>query len=189
MTIAEYVIPAPPDGGKPFQLGAELTVYEAAVIYAGRHPCGGFLRDADYNDYVQFLQTVYPTGPRSRSAARARKRWDICCDIVERIKRGAIQPVRPAFRPSGEIDIVRTTIKTSDLVDLATSRGERPRHLRHLQAAPQSIAPTGQPEGEPPPPPGTRSTPNRHGPTPGTIDRYGAADRGSFQKWNDLSSS
>jgi hypothetical protein len=156
------------------------------MIYTGRHPCGGFLRDGNYNDYVEVLQPLYPGEPRSKSGALARKRWDICCHIVEQIKLGAIKPIRPAFQSSGDIDIVRTIIKTSDLVDVATSRGERPRHLRHLQIAPQSSEPTGRAEDELHALADTQMPRRPPGPKFGTVSHHGAADRALFPDMDRL---
>jgi hypothetical protein len=136
--ISTECVAAPLDAGEPFRIGHELTVFEASMIYAGRHPHGEFLRDGDHDDYVKFLRAGIPAEPTSRSRMQARQSWDICCQLVQGINRGVVKPVRSAYQSSGEIDIVRTVIKTSDLVSLAKERGEQPKYLRHLQAAPRS---------------------------------------------------
>jgi hypothetical protein len=161
------VIPAPLDAGPPFEVEHELTVYQAAMIYAGRHPHEGFLQDGAVDDYLKFLQAAIPSQPKARERVRARRSWDIYCELMKMIKAGAISPVRSAYQRSGEPDPVRTIIKTSDLVDLAKSRRERPQVLRQLQAESQPNEP---------PAPKTQS-PRRHGPERGSINRYGDLDR------------
>jgi hypothetical protein len=54
--------------------------------------------------------------------------------LLQRIDKGQIEPVRRNSQRSGEIDPVRTVIRTTDLAALATERGERPRYLRHVLA-------------------------------------------------------
>jgi hypothetical protein len=137
------VIPAPLDAGKDFHVGPELTVFEAAMIYAGRHPHGGFLRDGTVADHLRFLHagaSELPKGTRTRtgsekvrSGERPRQSWDIYCELMKRIEVGTIIPVRCAYQRSGELDPVRTRIRLDDVARLAAERGERPKYLRHMQ--------------------------------------------------------
>jgi hypothetical protein len=57
---------------------------------------------------------------------------DIYHEILIRIDREQIRPIKTAYDARGEIDICRTQIRTSDLVDLLKERGEKPRYLRPL---------------------------------------------------------
>jgi hypothetical protein len=51
------VIPAPKGSDEsPFTVGDELTIVEAAIIYAGRHPM--LLSDAPLHDVEIFLKAV-----------------------------------------------------------------------------------------------------------------------------------
>jgi hypothetical protein len=127
------VIPAPLDAGEDFHVGPELTIYQAAMIYSGRHPHESFLRDGDVDDYLKFLKAGIPKVPRSKKRARARRSWDIYCELMKRIEAGAITPVRFAYQRSGELDPIRTVIRLDDVAALATDRGERPNYLRHIQ--------------------------------------------------------
>jgi hypothetical protein len=137
------VIPAPLDAGEDFHVGPELTVFEAAMIYAGRHPHGGFLRDGTVADHLRFLRagaSELPKGTRTRtgsekvrSGERPRQSWDIYCELMKRIEVGTIIPVRCAYQRSGELDPVRTRIRLDDVARLAAERGERPKYLRHIQ--------------------------------------------------------
>jgi hypothetical protein len=96
------------------------------MIYAGRHPAGRFLKDGSVEDHLDFLKAGMSKG------GKARLSWDIYCEIIRRIKLGEIKPLPGRYLPSGEIDPVRTVIRTSDLARLASERGERPKYLRHL---------------------------------------------------------
>jgi hypothetical protein len=128
---AEFVVPAPRDSNeKPFSIGDELSVFEAAMIYAGRHPALAILQGGDIGDHLAFLKAGIRDQER-RKRARAQRSWDIYCTLVGRIERREIRPLKLAYDARGNLDPRRTTIETSVLVDLAVERGERPKYLRH----------------------------------------------------------
>jgi hypothetical protein len=141
----KYTLPAPANSDEQeFQIGDELTVFEAAMIYAGRHPAPRFLKDGTIHDHLDFLRAgIREREPRSRIRIRARRSWDIYCEIIARIKAGRIQPLRPAYDAEGQVDPIRTVIRTPDLQDLAKERRERPRALTHLQTAQSSPRKSG----------------------------------------------
>jgi hypothetical protein len=133
MASAKSVVPAPSNSDeKPFEIRDRITVFDAAMIYAGRHPHGRFLKDGSVADYLDFLRAGTPDQARSRERARARQSWDILCQLINRIQNRTIKPARITYQPSGEIDPTRTLIQTSDLTALATERGGHPKYLRHL---------------------------------------------------------
>ena len=111
----------------------QLTVYEAAMVYAGRHPYPYFfsVKGGSIRDYEGFLKLGLSEASARRR--RAQLSWDVCCQLMDRIKKGIINPIRIAYQPSGEIDFRRTRIETRDLLRLASDRRENPRYLRHLQ--------------------------------------------------------
>jgi hypothetical protein len=126
-------IPAPTADDKPFAIRKQLTVYEAAMIYAGRHPyprffcvLGGSVRD--HEDFLR-LGLSEASGKRPR----AQRSWDVYCQLKDRINAGVIKPIRPAYDLSGKLDFTRTSIETAELVHLALERRETPKYLRHLQ--------------------------------------------------------
>jgi hypothetical protein len=133
------IIPAPEDSDEsPFSVRDELTIVEAAMIYAGRHPSSRLLRDASLEDVEIFLgreaQSDDDAKPKHRGAQRRwaaarRLSWDIYCTLKGMVERGEIKPVRESFSPSGKLDPRRTTIRTADVADLAKQRGERPEYL------------------------------------------------------------
>jgi hypothetical protein len=133
----KYILLSPPNSDeKDFQIGDELTVFESAMIYAGRHPHSRFLKDGSIHDHLIFLRGgIREREPRTRIGTRSRRSWDIFCEIIERIKAGRIQPVKLAYDAEGQIDPIRTVIRTSDLQHLATERREQPKCLKHLQTA------------------------------------------------------
>jgi hypothetical protein len=147
-------VPAPKDD-TPFKIGDTLTIYEAAMIYADRHPYPHFFvvnKNSSIEDLLEVLKLglsnklpskrVY-TGTDRRVRARADRRvrarvqksWDIYCELMKRVKHETIIPINGvSYDRVGKIDPRRTRIRTSDLADLAAERGERPRCLRHLSA-------------------------------------------------------
>jgi hypothetical protein len=133
IAIAPAAIPGPSAADRPFEIGNELTVYEAAMVYAGRHPYPHFfqVRNGAIGEHVDFLRLGLSRMP-SRDRARVQRSWDIYCELARRIDQNQILPVRRAYDLQGGIDPRNTLIRTADLVDLANQRGERPRYLRHL---------------------------------------------------------
>ena len=133
MATRKTVIPAPVNSDEtPFQLGDELTVFEAAMVYSGRHPHSRLLQDATVKDHLDFLKAGIPRSPRSKVRIRARLSRDILREIIAGIERNEIRPSRRAFDESDQVDPIRTRIKTLDLVKLAADRREVPKYLRHL---------------------------------------------------------
>jgi hypothetical protein len=131
---------------KSFEIGDTLTVFEAAMVYAGRHPHSRFLRDGSIEDRLTFLRAgIREREPRVR--IRARVSWDILCELVKRIEHGRLNAVRPAYSKDGQIDPIRTVIRTADLVALAIERGNQPKYLRHLLERGTSIG-RGKPLAE-----------------------------------------
>jgi len=187
MTHAQYVVAAPLDAGEPFEIRDEITVYDAAMLCGGRHPHNGFLRGGDYDDCMRFLKHSISRDPRGRHGFRQRRSWSIFCDLKGRIERGEIKPVRRHYRPSGELDLVCTVLKISDVVDVVASRGERSRLLRHLQAGSRSGGPVEQVETKPPVPAKAPAKPGgTRGPKRGEVDRYGELDRALFPEMEQL---
>jgi hypothetical protein len=132
MASANYFIPAPHNSDETtFEIGDTLTVFEAAMVYAGRHPLPRFLRDGSIKDHERFLCAGIREG-EPRAAIRARRSWDIYCELINRIKAGRLVPIKLAYLEDGEIDPRGTVIETADLVQLANERGEQPKYLRHL---------------------------------------------------------
>jgi hypothetical protein len=126
-------IPAPTEKEEPFRIGDVLTIYEAAMVYSGRHPYPYFfdVKGRGIKEHLEFLRLgLVQSSPRKRM--RAQRSWDIYCELIRRIEQSRIQPVKLASDPLGGIDPCRTRIRTSDLADLAKERGEKPRYLRHL---------------------------------------------------------
>jgi len=104
------------------------------MVYAGRHPYPKMFGPYDESSKREHCLTLLKLGlakklPRRQ---RARRSWDILCELEERIKQGRIQPIKSAYDPDGAIDPTRTVIKTAELIKLANERGERPKYLRHL---------------------------------------------------------
>jgi hypothetical protein len=132
MAKPNSVIPAPPyTEEEPFEIGDTLTVFAAAMVYAGRHPHLRFLRNGSFEDHIKFLRAgISERDPRRR--IRARRSWDIYCELINRIKAGRLVPIKCAYLEDGEIDPRGTVIETADLVWLANDRGEQPKYLKHL---------------------------------------------------------
>jgi hypothetical protein len=133
ITSATSFVPAPPNSDeKPFEIKDEITVFDGAMVYSGRHPCPRFLNDASVPEHLEFLRAGIPQLSKSRLRARARQSWDILREIIVRIEQKKIHPSRRAFDNLGQLDPVRTRIRTSVLADLAIERSDRPKYLRYL---------------------------------------------------------
>jgi hypothetical protein len=128
-------IPAPTDEDQPFKIKETLTLYEAAMVYAGRHPYPrlfGVAKD-DAGELIEIVQLSFSQPPsRISRKQHAQRSWDIYCTLLERIKQGTIQPVRRAYDQTGALDPGRTTIRTCDLAALAAERGDGSKYLKHL---------------------------------------------------------
>jgi hypothetical protein len=126
-------VPAPTPEDKPFAIRDQLTVYEAAMIYAGRHPYPRFfcVIGGSIQDHERFLRLGLSEASSKRP--RAQRSWDIYCQLKDRIKAGVIKPIRPVYDLSGDLDFRRTSIETTELAHLALERRETPKYLRHLQ--------------------------------------------------------
>jgi len=97
MASATRLIPAPPNSDeKPFEIGDSITVFDAAMIYAGCHPHKVFLKDGSIDEHLKFLGAGIREQPRSRHRVRTRRSRDIYCGLIARIKNGTITPLRDA---------------------------------------------------------------------------------------------
>lgn len=146
-TVGKPQIPEDVETGGPFEVGDTVTIYEAAMLYAGRHPGGRFLdgrtkrKEEDFGraSLEQYEKVLCPERERDARDGGPRKlAWDIFCELRKRVASGAITPVRPAYLPSGEVDPRDTRIRTADLARLADERGDRPQNLAHLMQAPET---------------------------------------------------
>jgi hypothetical protein len=119
----------------PFEIGDLISVFDAAMVYSGRHPTPNFFHKGTIEEHEKWLRAGIPKDdPRSQERIRARCSWDIYCELKKGIENGIIKPVRVGYQGSGEIDPRRTRIRTADLAMLAAERGESPEYLRHLLA-------------------------------------------------------
>jgi hypothetical protein len=131
-----------------FEVGDTLTVYEAAMVYAGRHPGGAFLSGETKSrtqNYGPASREEYESFMRQRTLrfddeARPRQglAWDIYIELQKRIGTGELNPVQSAYEKDGRLDPLRTTIRTAYLVTLADERDERPEYLAHLMPLPEA---------------------------------------------------
>jgi hypothetical protein len=126
-TLVTPLGPSPKSGeyeeAPPFEIGDELTIYEAATVYAGRHASSKFLSDATLEDVEIFLG-------RGSTDARRRLSWDVYCDLLRLIGRGEVEPLRSAYLPDGKFDPLKTVIRTADVAKLGVRRGDDPELLR-----------------------------------------------------------
>jgi len=106
-------IPAPTADDKPFQIGDELTVYEAAMVYAGRHPYPHMFGPYDDGNKSEHCRTLLKVGlsKASSESQHAQLSWDIFRELEKRIEKGAIQPPKPVYDLTGKLDPFRTVIQ------------------------------------------------------------------------------
>jgi hypothetical protein len=125
MTIkkASDEIPGGGDAGDPFIVGDELTIFEAAMVYCGRHPCGRFIEGASLRVHESFVgRSVLPQ--RNFDERPHKTSWAVWRDLCERVDRGEIEPVRKYYSSDGKLDPLTTVIRTVDLANLAKKRGD-----------------------------------------------------------------
>ena len=127
MANTKHFIPPPPSSKEiAFEIRDTLTVFEAAMVYAGRHPLPRFLAPGSIEDKLRFLRA----GIHKRERVRACRSWDIYCVLIDRIKYRGLNPIKSAHLEDGGIDPFRTVIRIDDLTALADERGERPKYLK-----------------------------------------------------------
>jgi hypothetical protein len=110
-------IPAPTVEDEPFQVGDELTVYEFAMVSAGRHPYPKMFGPYDGKNRRKHCLTLLKLGLSEQGPDRqhAQRSWDMYCEITERIKRGKITPIKTVRDFAGEIDPINTVIPTAHM--------------------------------------------------------------------------
>jgi hypothetical protein len=117
-----------------FKIGETLTVVQAALVYAGRHPRPNFLKGGTPEDVVKFLRAG-SRSPSVKARTAAKRGTDIYFDLLRRIEDGEIRPVKRhylALDDRGELDPIRTKIRTVDLYSVAMDRGELTKFLMRL---------------------------------------------------------
>jgi hypothetical protein len=137
------------DTGGPFTVGDTLTIYEAAMVYSGRHPGGQFVdgtKDHDrasIHEHEVFLGKGSPDRFRELPWDTRRKRaldrqsnsqrklaWNIYCELLRMVAAGQIKPTERAYTLSRDLDPRDTRIATADIITkLAQARGETPHYL------------------------------------------------------------
>jgi hypothetical protein len=105
-----YILP-PLDAGPPFGIGTTITICEAAMVYGGRHPHGGLLRDWPLVDCEDFIRTSSTS-------------WHAYCDLMRRAKDRSLKLAKPFWLPDGRLDPRQTRIETDALYRLAQERGD-----------------------------------------------------------------
>jgi hypothetical protein len=101
----------PVDAGARFVVGPPLTICEAAMLYAGRHPHGQFLRDGSVRDHEEFIRTNQTS-------------WDVYCDLMRRAERGSLPLEKRVYLRDGRLDPRRSRITFEALLELAQDRGD-----------------------------------------------------------------
>jgi hypothetical protein len=133
-------MPAGAATGGPFIVGEKLTIYQAAMVYSGRHPGGSFVdgtkdyERASLHDHESYLGKGARDGPRKLA-------WDIYCQLRRMVAAGEIKPIKTAYTPTGEIDPLDTLIATVDVANLARARGESPECLAPWMNVPPLLPP------------------------------------------------
>jgi hypothetical protein len=111
------------DAGGPFRVGDTLTIYQAAMVYSGRHPGGRFVEGAGGYDRASIDQHELFLGRGAREGPQ-KLAWDVYCELLRRVVAGEIKPIKAAYTPAGAIDPRDTVIATADVAALARERNE-----------------------------------------------------------------
>src|SRR5262245_45783930 len=83
---------------EPFEIKDDLTVYEAAMVVAGRHPNLRSVRGPDKGFYLEFLTAGARS--KSRQGARTRRSVNVFYALRDAIKRDEIKPTKPVYLPN-----------------------------------------------------------------------------------------
>ncbi len=115
-------IPGAADTGGPFIVGETLTIYEAAMVYSGRHPGGRYIEGESLEAHESFLGrgVLLRRGFDERPYKTS---WAVYRELCERADRREIKPVRTYFL-NDKLDPRLTVIRTVDLANLAEERGD-----------------------------------------------------------------
>jgi hypothetical protein len=134
LTILTYV---DEDGTtKPYEIGEELTIFEAAVIYTGRAPAHVLVGDTDplNADDREVAQRYFGLADNLEASARDQTRTlgrDIYRELQRRVRDRRIWAARCDLN-GGDLNTFTTRIRFSDLVLLARERGDAEEPLRSL---------------------------------------------------------
>src|SRR5262245_45076158 len=93
-------VPAPLNSDEnPFEIKDQISIFNGAMIYSGRHPVPRFLKDGSLSDRLNFLRAGVPDSADAKAKVRAevRQSWDVFHEIKARIERNEIRPTRRAF--------------------------------------------------------------------------------------------
>jgi hypothetical protein len=116
-----------------FEIKDTLSIYEAARIASGRHPCPRILRGAGIDAYW-----VLTAGVNSKSWRRVRpqRSVDVFHALKDAVEQGMITPTKlvylnkPTYRTKGDIDCRFTRVKTVDVARICAKKGWHPKPLR-----------------------------------------------------------
>jgi len=137
--VANPAIPGP--GGEPaFEVGEELSIYEAACVYRDTHPRPKQIGDLDLDEARDCSVAEGLMGlRRDRLSGDGRNNWtappegykqarraarDAYLELIEAVKSGRLEPVRAGFFGAGDLNPFRTFIWRRELIDLAKKRGD-----------------------------------------------------------------
>jgi hypothetical protein len=116
----------PPLDEEPFAVGPPLTICEAAMVYALRHPHGRFLSDSSVEDHEDFIRANDPDPDRRHNS------WNAYCDLIQRAKGGSLPLEKRVYRRDGTLDPRHTRITFEALLELAEERGDAHERLVDL---------------------------------------------------------
>ncbi|HKF61233.1 MAG TPA: hypothetical protein VKB42_07735, partial [Dongiaceae bacterium] len=106
------------EAGEPFAVGPPLTICEAAMVYALRHPHGRFLSDGSVGDHEDFIRANDPDAERRHNS------WNAYCDLKQRAKGGSLPLEKPVYLRDGALDPRHTLVAFEALLELAMARGD-----------------------------------------------------------------
>ena len=118
------------DGQPDWPVPERLTIFEAAMVYIGRHPHHPFsgtipARDAGEDERADHLMFygLAPNTPQNRSGGRALVARDVYFELIRRVKAGTLsEGIVRADLGDGSPDPLHTLVPLSELLDIARCR-------------------------------------------------------------------
>lgn len=150
----------PGNEGEPaFNVGAMLSIFEAACVYRDAHPKPKFLGNCDFASkpdcaLAERLMGFLRIGGTDRGSARASEEYveavrtarDVYAELIDAVEAREIAPVRRGVFTDRTLNPFRTYLHRNDLVAIARRRGDGGTILRGLIA--EADSDSGEPSKE-----------------------------------------
>jgi len=110
-----------------FKVGETLTIYQAARLSVLDHPYEKVLVIGEQHTWQNRLKNMEQFLQPCEGDAKSLIRWDVYCELLERISEGSLKLASCAFFENRTVDPIRATIRTEDFYCFIRNRlGDSP---------------------------------------------------------------